>query len=86
MQRKLVCFAEREGGKAFGLTDEEPANRRPSECKGNLFILPSEKEENKVNCASECIIDRMDIKRDSLRLSAFCRIRIYLFFYIVPNI
>ena len=48
--------------------------------------MPSEKEENKVNCASECIIDRMDIKRDSLRLSAFCRIRIYLFFYIVPNI
>ena len=30
-------------------------NRRTSERKRSLLVLPSEKEENKVNCASECI-------------------------------
>ena len=45
-QTNLLCRARRRETK---LTDEEPANRRTSECKRNLFVLPSEKEDNEVN-------------------------------------
>lgn len=48
----LLCRARRRKTK---LTDEEPANRRTSERKRSLLVLPSEREENRVNCASECI-------------------------------
>ena len=42
-------------------------NRRTSERKRSLLILPSEKEENKVNCASECIRPRIVTRRSYLQ-------------------